>query len=102
MNYAWLAAVALVGMFAVVAYATINDSEEEEVVCIEQHGRWVSGGAGMGGAWEVSWASTGDKVGKSDASKRYPLFIPWYTARRGPSEATARTPPGLPRAPRLA
>jgi len=72
MNYAWPAAVALVGMCAVVAYATINDSEEEEVVCIEQHGRWVSGGAGIDGTCEFPCASTADKLDKSDASKSYP------------------------------
>ena len=43
MNFAWPVALAFVGMCAAIAYATVNTptGKSAQVVCFEQHGRWV-------------------------------------------------------------
>jgi hypothetical protein len=70
--YALAWPIAAVGMCAAVAYATVKASSKKtpEIACIEQHGRWVSGGAGMSGTCEFACASTADKLDKSGVPLR--------------------------------
>ncbi len=49
MNYAWPAAFAFVGMCIAVAYAVVNGPPAEkspQIVCFEQHGKWIPSGWG--------------------------------------------------------
>lgn len=48
MNYAWPAAFAAIGIAAAIAYAAVHGPQEKtpQIVCIEQHGKWVGSGWG--------------------------------------------------------